>query len=90
MLSRLNFQLWHLCTFVKQTVTISQKKVIPESESLKFPPTLQAENPFASSTPTPQPCLFNVVITTSYNHARSVDSTALPFSLPFALLKAYC
>jgi len=52
-------------TFVAQTVTISQQKVCPESESLKFSttPTPQIENPSDSDsstpppTPTPQPWL---------------------------------
>jgi len=40
-------------------------------------------------TPTFQPTTITA-ITTSYNHARLVNSTALLFSLPFTLMKAYC
>jgi len=42
---------------VAQAVASDEKKVCPESESLKFSatPTPQVENPSDSSTPTPQP-----------------------------------
>jgi len=36
------------------------------------------------------PCLFNAVISTSCNHARSVNFYALLFYLLYVLMKARC
>jgi len=46
-----NCQVWCLCTFVAQTVTIGEQKVSTESEPLKFfaTPTHQVENPSDST-----------------------------------------